>query len=136
MEGRPGTQIELCDALAERGFVATQSTVSRDLKLLGAGRTLRDDGSYAYHLRSGAPGPFPADMIVGVEHNEAIIVVRTRIGRAPAVGIEIDAMAHPHVLGTISGDDTVLVIPRSLRLTASLANELRDLSGLSHEAAS
>lgn len=130
MEGRPGTQAELCDALRERGYPATQSTVSRDLKLLGAQRTLRDDGSFAYHLGGDNGGPFPAEMIVGVDHNEAMVVIRTQVGRAQAVGLDLDALGHPDVLGTLAGDDTVLVIPRSTRITEALAAEIRDLAGV------
>jgi transcriptional regulator of arginine metabolism len=98
--------------------------------VLGAQRILRDDGIFAYHLRAGAPGPFPADMILSVEHNEAMVVIRTRVGRAQAVGFDLDAMKHSDVMGTLAGDDTVLVIPRSMSATTRLATELRQLAGL------
>lgn len=116
--------------LADRGHTATQSTISRDLKVLGATRILREDGNFAYHLRSALPGPFPSDMVTSIEHNESMIVIRTRVGRAQAVGIEIDAMRHPDILGTLAGDDTVLVIARSTTLTRTVAGRLRDLAGL------
>jgi len=128
--GQPGTQSELCGALAERGHAATQSTISRDLKVLGAQRILRGDGNFAYHLRPRVPTPFQGDMILSVSHNEVMVVVRTRVGRAPAVGLDLDAMRHEQILGTLAGDDTVLVIPRSTSATASLAAELRELAGL------
>lgn len=130
LAGRPGTQIELCRALAARGFAATQSTISRDLKVLGAARVLRDDGDFGYSLRSAPRGAFPGEMIVAVQHNETAIVVRTRVGRAPAVGLELDAMGHDDILGTIAGDDTVLVIPRSIAATPRLAEHLRRLAGI------
>jgi len=130
LAGRPGTQAELGRALAEQGFTATQSTISRDLKVLGAARVLRDDGDFGYSLRTGPSGAFPGEMIVSVQHNESAIVVRTRVGRAPAVGLELDAMGHDDILGTIAGDDTVLVIPRSITATSRLAEHLRRLAGL------
>lgn len=130
LSGSPGTQMELCERLAERGFTATQSTVSRDLKLLGAERVIREDGDFAYVLRTGPPGPFPADMVLAVEHNECLVVVRTRVGRAQAVGLDLDAMRLPNMIGTLAGDDTVLVIPRSVHATADLARQLRELTGL------
>lgn len=130
LAGQTGTQSELCDHLSGKGFDATQSTVSRDLKLLGAQRVLRDDGEFAYHLRGGGGGAFPAEMILHVEHNEAMIVIRTRVGRAQAVGLDIDDMQHPQIMGTLAGDDTVLVVPRSVSQTEELAAALRELSGL------
>ncbi|MBX7082239.1 MAG: hypothetical protein K1X88_23730 [Nannocystaceae bacterium] len=127
--GHASTQTELCRLLAERGHTTTQSTISRDLKLLGAHRIPRDDGESVYQLRPHAPAGFPSDMVVAVDHNEVAIIVRTRIGRAQAVGHELDALQLPAVLGTIAGDDTVLVIPRSVAQTVELARRLRELVG-------
>ena len=73
---------------------------------------------------------FPAEMVVSVEHNETAVVLRTRVGRAPAVGIELDGLRHPDILATVAGDDTVLVIPRSVVRVAPLARALRELSEL------
>lgn len=128
--GEASTQTELCRMLAERGHRVTQSTVSRDLKLLGAHRIQRDDGELVYHLRGSTIGGFPAEMVVAVDHNEAMIVIRTRVGRAQAVGLELDALKWSSVLGTLAGDDTVLVIPKSLTQTLELARRLRELAGL------
>jgi transcriptional regulator of arginine metabolism len=130
--GKASTQAELCDLLSERGLSTTQSTVSRDLKLLGALRRLREDGDFVYVLEAGGPSTFPADMVMRVEHNETQIVVRTRVGRAQAVGLELDALRHPDLIGTIAGDDTVLVIPRSIKKTGELARRIRELAGI-HE---
>lgn len=126
--GRAATQGELCELLAARGHVATQSTVSRDLKRLGAQRTVGPDGATTYRLEA-RPG-LPAGMVLAVEHNEAMVVLRTEIGRAQAVGLDLDALEHPDVLGTLAGDDTVLVVPRSIERTRSLAQALRSLAGL------
>jgi transcriptional regulator of arginine metabolism len=124
------SQAQLVEALAERGVVTTQSTISRDLKLLGAQRRVREDGSFVYRLESTGPSNFPSGMVLSVEHNEVMIVVRTRVGRAPAVALELDALRHPHILGTIAGDDTVLVIPRSSTLVVELAAALTELAEL------
>ena len=132
LSGRGGaTQTQLVDALAERGVATTQSTISRDLKLLGAQRRIRDDGSFVYRLESVGRTNFPASMVVAVEHNEVVVVVRTRVGRAPAVGIELDGLRHPDVLGTIAGDDTVMVIPRTTARVRELASALAELAELS-----
>lgn len=124
------SQAQLVEALAERGIATTQSTISRDLKLLGAQRRVRDDGSLVYRLESADQTSFPAKMVISVEHNEAMIVIRTHIGRAPAVGLELDGLRHPDVLGTIAGDDTVLVIPRSVSRVAELAAAIAELAEL------
>lgn len=126
---RGSSQTQLVEALAERGFATTQSTISRDLKLLGAERRVREDGTQIYRLDPG-PGVFPVGMVLAVEHNEVMLVVRTQIGRAPAVGLEIDALELDAVLGTIAGDDTVLVIPRSITQVEALAAKLTELAEL------
>jgi transcriptional regulator of arginine metabolism len=125
--GGGNTQAELVAALAVQGFSTTQSTVSRDLELLGAERVVGEDGNWVYRLQPG-PAAFPAGMIVSIEHNEVMVIVRTRVGRAPAVGLELDALHHPDILGTLAGDDTVLVIPRSITRAAGLADALRALA--------
>jgi transcriptional regulator of arginine metabolism len=124
------TQAQLASALAERGLPTTQSTISRDLKLLGAQRRAREDGSFVYRLETIGRTNFPAGMVLSVEHNETVIVVRTRIGRAPAVGIELDGLRHPEILGTIAGDDTVVVIPRTIARVSELARALAELAEL------
>lgn len=131
LSGRGGsTQTQLAEALAERGVQTTQSTISRDLKLLGAQRRVRDDGSFVYRLESAGRTNFPASMVLSVEHNEVAVVIRTRVGRAPAVGLELDGLRHPDILGTIAGDDTVVVIPRSIGRVGELASALAELAEL------
>jgi len=131
LAGRGGSsQAQLAEALAERGIPTTQSTISRDLKLLGAQRQVHEDGSFVYRLESAGRTNFPASMVLSVEHNETMIVIRTRVGRAPAVGIELDGLRHPDVLGTIAGDDTVLVIPRSITRIAEISAAIAELAEL------
>lgn len=128
--GQATSQDELVRLLGERGHSVTQSTVSRDLKLLGAQRVQQSNGEYGYQLRqTHAPSGFPIEMVVGVEHNEVCVVVRTKVGRAQAVGLELDALRLAGVLGTIAGDDTVVVIPRSIAQADELARRLRALVG-------
>lgn len=127
--GRAATQDELCALLAERGLSATQSTISRDLKRLGAQRSPGPEGTSVYQLVA-AP-PVQTGMVVAVEHNETMIVLRTEVGRAQAVGLDLDALDLPDVLGTLAGDDTVLVVPRSVSRTVELARRLRVMVGLS-----
>ena len=126
--GRGGSQAELLELLRDQGHHTTQSTISRDLKLLGAERRRDAQGELVYTLESGSQAAFPSQMILSVETNEQLLVVRTRVGRAPAVGIELDNLRDPDSLGTLAGDDTVLVVPARIALLPRLAARLRELS--------
>ena len=97
---------------------------------LAAAQMMGKDGAYVYRLERATTGSFPAEMVTAVEHNEVMVVVRTRIGRAQAVGVEIDALRHPDVLGTIAGDDTVLVVPKTVNRVRQLAKSLREVAEL------
>lgn len=125
--GKASTQTELCALLAARGHTATQSTVSRDLKRLGAQRTLGPDGEPVYRLGSRGAS---SSMVVSLEHNECLIVLRTAAGRAQGVAIELDDLDHPEILGTLAGDDTVLVVPRRVAQIDALAKALREHLGV------
>lgn len=130
--GRASTQAELCELLAARGHAAAQSTVSRDLKRLGALRAMGADGEPVYRLGAGisAPRGLSAGMVTAIEHNEVLIVLRTSVGRAQVVGIELDDLDHPEILGTLAGDDTVLVVPRSIARIGELVRSLRELAAV------
>jgi transcriptional regulator of arginine metabolism len=128
--GAATTQAELCEMLSARGHQATQSTVSRDLKLLGAERRHAEDGSIVYRIPPRPRRGLSADMVMAIEYNEAVVVIRTEIGRAQAVGFDLDALGDRDVLGTLAGDDTVLVIPRSTTRIPNLVARLGRLVGL------
>lgn len=126
------SQHELARALRARGFRVTQATLSRDLKDLRISRIPTDDG-YAYAVTEGESREAEAGLVerevLGVEANESIIVLRTLAGRAQGVGVYIDGLKQAEILGTIAGDDTVLVLPRSVRRTAKLRLWLMELFG-------
>jgi transcriptional regulator of arginine metabolism len=131
------SQAELQAALARAGFRVTQATLSRDLKALRVSR-VPTAGGYRYAAAGTAgPGPAgPADArraasdVLAVEGNEVSVVLRTPAGRAQGVGVFLDGLRHRDVLGTLAGDDTVLVLPRSVKRAARLRRALRDLFGV------
>lgn len=137
-----GSQEALAAALKRRGLDATQATLSRDLHELRIVRTPTEDG-YRYvradHKAAGMaahPGgarlrSFTAEEVAGVDANEVAVIVRTLTGRAQGVGVFLDGLRLPEVLGTIAGDDTLLVIPRSIRSTGRLKTILARLFGIS-----
>jgi transcriptional regulator of arginine metabolism len=107
----------LIKLLKEQGVLVTQATLSRDFSDMGVIRTISDDGSPRYILNPEESGrqilKFIGFEILGVQHNESLILVRTLAGRAQGVAYFIDRLNKPEILGTVAGDDTVLIIPNS-----------------------
>lgn len=111
------TQEALGALLAEAGFTVTQATLSRDLARLGARRVSRPGGGAVYEL--GGAMPARTDdvlwavhaLVTHVDDGDALVVVHTLPGGAPAVAAAIDAARPGWVLGTIAGDDTIFVAP-------------------------
>lgn len=127
---RIGTQEALLEALAREGFRATQATLSRDLSRLGARRVSRPDGAfYEVDGPAGAAGLGALrGLVLAVDANDSLAVVRTAAGAASAVARAVDDARLPEVLGTIAGDDTIFVAPargwRPRRLAERLAAQL------------
>ncbi len=128
---RIGTQEALLEALAGQGLRATQATLSRDLARLGARRVSGSDGAF-YEV----DGPDPAaglaalkGLVVAVESNASLVVIRTAAGAAPAVARAVDDARLPEVLGTIAGDDTIFVAPAASLRPRGLAARLASLLG-------
>jgi transcriptional regulator of arginine metabolism len=113
--GLEATQEEIVDKLAAEGFTATQATISRDLDDIGAVRR-HDNGRAVYGLpeRNGPPAGFGkrvfAELVREVTPSANLVVVRTFPGMASGVAAVLDQSDVQGILGTIAGDDTVLVI--------------------------
>ncbi|MBC8042652.1 MAG: arginine repressor [Rhizobacter sp.] len=120
------SQAELLEKLEAAGIEITQATLSRDCAELGIVRTHTAEG-YKFMLPSSLTAvekPAIRNLIgievVSVESNEVMTVIRTVAGRAHGVGSYLDGLQHPDILGTIAGDDTVLVVPKSVRRIAAI----------------
>ena len=136
------SQDDLVEALTRRGHPVTQATLSRDLKELRILRVPTDQGyrySEAESIDDASNGPtaearrlqdVAALEVTGIDGNETCVVVRTLTGRAQGVAVWLDGLAIPDVLATIAGDDTILVIPRSIRRNARLRAALSGVLGL------
>ncbi len=116
------TQEELCDRLLQAGYKVTQATVSRDIRELKLTKMIGTDGKQRYVrlgtekqavLRDIPKISLIKSAIVSVDSTKNLIVVKTNIGMAPAVGSTIDSMEISDMLGCIAGDDTILCIMRS-----------------------
>ena len=141
-EEKIGSQEELRRALKHHGFPVTQATLSRDLKELRIPCVPTENG-YRYELPEAVAGPVAAVgaapkrlrsvasmEVTAIEANEMCVIVRTLTGRAPGVGVYIDGLRLPDVLATIAGDDTILVMPRSVKKTRKLVREISRILGL------
>lgn len=134
--GRCETQQDLVRALRRRGLAVTQATVSRDIARLGVVKAPSADGRRVYALparqtRGDADERMHrafAEYVVGVDHGQGLVVVRTLSGRAHAVAVTVDEMALPDVVGTLAGDDTFIVVPRGRPAARGLLRRFRALA--------
>lgn len=129
------TQEELGQLLTREGFDVTQATLSRDLAQLGAMRVSLPQGGTVYGLEESPPPPSEGtlremgELILSVEDNEQLVVLRTRTGSASLVAVAIDQARLPECLGTIAGDDTIFVAPARGRPARALNRKLKALFG-------
>ncbi len=131
-EGPVESQDSLQHRLERKGIEVGQATLSRDiheLKLVkGPDGYRRSDESY------GAEGILPSVMhlarqfVVEIRQAQNLLVVRTTVGSAQPVAAALDASHWPEVVGTIAGDDTVLVIATDKKQAQALARQIRELS--------
>ncbi len=126
------SQDELREALAGEGFQVTQATLSRDIRELGLAKLAdREGGAYYTHPQRGAVRPelaqvLPA-LLVSVDGVGPFLVLKTASGSAGAVTEAVDQAGWAEVIGTIAGDDTVLIITRSQRLRQEIAARIQKL---------
>ncbi len=116
--------------LKKRKCAVTQATLSRDLAELGVGRMTSADGP-RYVLQTGgaevqALKPVVGTQILSITSNENMIVVKTLPGCASIVGEFLDVQPHPEIIGTVAGDNTLLVIPASQKKTSHVVQFLKD----------
>jgi transcriptional regulator of arginine metabolism len=132
-------QAQLVELLADEGIGATQATVSRDLDDLGAIKVRLPGGDTAYaipELPSQQVAPEDhlrrvlGEWVVEVAVSANIIVLRTPPGSAHVVGSALDRAGPRDVIGTVAGDDTLLVVVAEDVPASTVAGHLRDLAGL------
>ena len=116
------SQDELCRRLRSRGFHATQATISRDVKEL---QLVKRSADGAYQKPGLPPGGREAlgnglqkavvNYLRRLDQVQQLLVLRTDSGQAPPLAVAIDRAALPEVVGTVAGDDTILIITRHAR---------------------
>jgi transcriptional regulator of arginine metabolism len=130
-ERRIESQDDLKDALASVGIVVTQATLSRDVRELGLAKLADSGGAYYAHPHRGAVRPelgqvLPT-LLVSIDGVGPFLILKTASGSAGAVTEALDQAGWTEIIGTIAGDDTVLVITRNQRLRKAIANRIEAL---------
>jgi len=129
------TQEQLLAELQAEGFRGTQATISRDIKELRIVKELTSLGTYRYTISASDLGSsFSAKLntifrecVISFDYAQNIIVVRTLPGLASAAGSAIDAMNLHSIVGTLAGDDTVMIVMRDTNAAATLCGEIKSL---------
>jgi transcriptional regulator of arginine metabolism len=124
------TQEELVEALKGSGFQVTQATVSRDIKEMHLIKVPMVDGRYKYSLPADQRfNPLQklkralVDSFISIDHTDNLIVMKTLPGNAMSIGALIDNLDTNDIMGTICGDDTILLICRDHNKTPQVVNQ-------------
>ena len=127
------TQSEIKDLLKSRGIEVDQATISRDIKELGLVKVSSDGAHYHYapvesvSPSAHRPAAMLARLIKKVDWSGNLLVVKTDLGEASPVSLAIDRLGWPEVVGTVAGDDTLLVVVREGVPARKVAKKLMDL---------
>ena len=130
------SQERLRELLKGEGFDVTQATLSRDIRELGLAKVAAPDGGSHYAPPEGGLAIRPQlaqvlpTLLVSVDGVGPLLVVKTPAGGAQALGLAIDAAGWTEIIGTIAGDDAVLVITRSERARRAVQTRLKELGGI------
>lgn len=130
------SQNQLRDLLADLGFQVGQGTLSRDIRDLGLVKQPDPDHGAAYHVPLDLPDPTPGlqrlapTLFLSAEGVDHFLVVRTMTGGAQPLAVAIDRADWSEVLGTIAGDDTILVLLRSTDALDTVRSRLESLAGI------
>lgn len=129
------TQEQLLQELQDAGFYCTQATVSRDIRELRIVKELTGVGTYRYTTSSkdvgstfsGRLNTIFRECVTGFDYAQNIVVIHTLPGLASAAGSAVDAMEMSFVLGTLAGDDTVMIVMRDTNAAAAFCGDIKAL---------
>ena len=129
------TQEQLLEELKKRGIGATQATISRDIKELHLVKELTGTGSYHYGQTqrknaanvTGRLKTIFREGVVSYDHAQNLVVVKTMPGLGPAAGAALDGMDIPERVGSLAGDDTVLLVLRTTESAKEFCQTIREM---------
>lgn len=130
------TQEELADRLRQAGYQVTQATVSRDIRALHLSKIPRGNGKQKYVLLKQDESMLSdkyirvlSDGFVSMDMAQNILVIKTVAGMAMAVAAALDAIKFKEIVGSIAGDDTIMVAVRTTEETKALMQKIEQLIG-------
>lgn len=128
------TQEELADTLRNRGFQVTQATVSRDIKELRLVKVLSANGAYRYATSDKSENSLNerlirmfSETVVSITSAYNQIIIKTLSASASIAAETIDSLQWPEILGTIAGENTILMIVRSIEEVQTVIDRLNAL---------
>lgn len=131
------TQETLIERLAEVGITVTQTTVSRDIKELKLVKGMTGRGTYKYIVpgvrrENNAPVLNSAltEAVTKIEAARNIVVVKTFPGMANALAVCVDTLEHPHIVGSVAGDDTILLVIKDDETAKMVEDKLKTVFGV------
>lgn len=129
-KGISGNQSQLVQLLEGQGVKTTQSTVSRALKKINAVKSVDEYGNTVYTLPISENGinknGFFHSLVYRIMKNQNLVVVHTKPGTANAVAKLIDDHGFEGILGSVAGDDTIMIAPSDVNRTAQVAQTIED----------
>lgn len=130
-EERIANQSELLLKLQNRGYSTTQATLSRDLHEMGIIRVPTPEG-YRYVISEQESAHSFVKLvgmeILGIYNNESVLVVKTITGRATGVALFIDQIKHRNILGTVAGENSIIVVPDSAANLPQIKTDLENIA--------
>ena len=126
----------MINKLREAGYCVTQTTVSRDIRQLNLVKGVTSKGSYKYiapdsRKDTGVPvlSSSITDSVTMIDTACNIVVVKTFPGMANAIAVCVDSLYHDEIVGSVAGDDTILLVSKTAETALTLAVELKDTFG-------
>lgn len=131
------TQEDLAEALQMAGFSVTQATISRDIKELGLIKVSGNLGISRYTLPGDSVNTnnedrmkrLFRDAVVFMDKSENLIIIKTLPGEAQGVASTIDNVGWPEIIGTVAGDDTILIVIKAKKFTQTTMKKFVALAG-------
>ena len=136
---RISSQEVLRELLGSRGFEVAQATLSRDIRELGLVKVPDDDGGSVYMVPADVTDPTPTltrllpALYLGADGVGNLLIVKTLTGGAQPVAVAIDWEEWPEVVGSVAGDDTILLVLRSPGHLETISHRLEELAGMRTE---
>ena len=127
------TQEALIVKLKESGFSVTQTTVSRDINQMKLIKAVTANGSYKYvtpdvrrENNRAVMNATLTEAVIKIEAAQNIVVVKTLSGMANAIAVCVDSFNHDNIVGSVAGDDTILIVTKTAEIAETMENNLKE----------